>query len=80
MYNAVEDRYACTCLTETEPYQLLEQKVERLKQCLQDIIDPVAALRRDLPDGYKLNGGMVVHLLNDPATYKDIAKRGLEGR
>jgi hypothetical protein len=54
-------------------------EVERLNQCLQDILNPLSALERDLPEGYRLNGGMVVHLLNNPQTYKDIAKRGLEG-
>ena len=29
-YNRVEGRYACTCMTEAEPYQLLEAEVERL--------------------------------------------------
>jgi len=58
----------------------LKEEVERLKQCLQDIADPLTALRRDLPDGYRLNGDMIIHILNNPATYTDIAKRGLEGK
>lgn len=30
--NAVEGRYVCSCVAETEPYQLLEKEVARLKE------------------------------------------------
>lgn len=43
-YNAVEDRYPCTCMTEAEPYQLLQHDLAAsqareyvLRKALQDI-------------------------------------------
>ena len=31
-YNRVEGRYACTCMTEAEPYQILEDLIEKIRR------------------------------------------------
>jgi hypothetical protein len=51
--------------------------VERLRQALRDIADPIAAWQRDLQPGYTLDGGMCVHMANDPETYKRMAREAL---
>jgi len=52
-------------------------EVERLRQALRDIADPIAAWERDLQPGYTLDGGMCVHMANDPETYKRMAREAL---
>ena len=52
-------------------------EVERLRQALRDIADPIAAWQRDLQPGYTLDGGMCVHMANDPETYKRMAREAL---
>ena len=52
--------------------------VERLRQALRDIADPIAAWQRDLQPGYTLDGGMCVHMANDPETYKRMAREALK--
>lgn len=49
----------------------------RLRGILADIIDPIAAMQRDLPEGYRLDGAMAVHMANDPEHYKRIARAAL---
>jgi len=50
---------------------------ERLLTALGDIINPIGAMRRDLEDGYELNGAMAVAIANDPEHYKRIARDAL---
>ena len=58
-----------------EPAAGTAAEVERLRQALRDIADPIAAWQRDLQPGYTLDGGMCVHMANDPETYKRMAAR-----
>lgn len=51
--------------------------IESLRQALRDIADPIAAWQRDLQPGYTLDGGMCVHMANDPETYKRMAREAL---
>ena len=55
-----------------------DERVRVLREALQDIIDPIAAWKRDLKDGYTLNGAMCVQMANDPETYRNIARKALE--
>jgi hypothetical protein len=55
-------------------------EVERLRQALRDIADPISAWQRDLQPGYELDGGMCVHMANDPETYKRMAREALSER
>ena len=52
-------------------------EVERMRQALRDIADPIAAWQRDLQPGYTLNGGMCVHMASDPETYRRMARDAL---
>jgi hypothetical protein len=54
-----------------------DDKLARYEQALRDIIDPIAAMRRDLPTGYSLNGHAAVRAADNPQTYKDIARKAL---
>ena len=60
-----------------EPTADASAEVERLRQALRDIADPIAAWQRDLQPGYTLDGGMCVHMANDPETYKRMAREAL---
>ena len=53
------------------------EEIERLRGALADIINPIGAMRRDLEDGYELNGAMAVAMANDPEHYKRIARDAL---
>lgn len=55
-----------------------DETIRVLREALQDIIDPIAAWKRDLKDGYTLNGAMCVQMANDPETYRNIARKALE--
>jgi len=52
-------------------------ELERLRQALRDIADPIAAWQRDLRPGYTLDGGMCVRMANDPETYRRMAREAL---
>jgi hypothetical protein len=54
-----------------------DDKLARYEQALRDIIDPIGAMRRDLPPGYSLNGQAAVRAAGNPQTYKDIARKAL---
>jgi hypothetical protein len=54
-----------------------DEKLARYEQALRDIIDPIGAMRRDLPPGYSLNGHAAVRAADNPQTYKDIARKAL---
>lgn len=60
-----------------EPSVVVGAEVERLRQALRDITDPIAAWQRDLQEGYELDGGMCVHMAADPETYKRMAREAL---
>jgi hypothetical protein len=57
----------------------LLSKEQRYEQALRDILDPIGAMRRDLPEGYRLDGAAAVRAADNPQTYKDIARKALEG-
>jgi hypothetical protein len=54
-----------------------DPKLSRYEQALRDIIDPIAAMRRDLPPGYSLDGHAAVRAADNPETYKNIARKAL---
>lgn len=60
-----------------EPATDASAELERLRQALRDIADPIAAWQRDLQPGYTLDGAMCVHMANDPETYKRMAREAL---
>lgn len=60
-----------------EPVAADAAEVARLRQALRDIADPIAAWQRDLQDGYTLDGGMCLHMANDPETYRRMAREAL---
>lgn len=51
--------------------------LKRYKQALKDILDPIAAMRRNLPEGYQLDGPAAIRAVDNPQTYKDIASEAL---
>lgn len=51
--------------------------IQILRDALTDICDPIAAMQRDLPEGYSLNGAMAVAMCDKPQHYKDIAAKAL---
>ena len=54
-----------------------DKKLARYEQALRDIINPIGAMRRDLPAGYSLDGHAAVLAADNPETYKDIARKAL---
>jgi hypothetical protein len=52
-------------------------EIERLRKALLDITEPIAAMHRDLPAGYDLDGNMAVKASKDPEHYKGIARAAL---
>ncbi|MDO6385633.1 hypothetical protein [Uliginosibacterium sp. 31-12] len=60
-----------------EPVAADAAEVARLRQALRDIADPISAWRRDLKDGYTLDGAMCVHMASDPETYRRMAREAL---
>jgi len=52
----------------------------RMRLALQDIVDPIAALRRYAKErGCELDGHVAVQLANDPHHLKGIARAALKG-
>lgn len=56
-----------------------KHRIAKLEQALKDIVAPIAAMRRNLPEGAKLNGGAAVSLSNDANYLREIARKALEG-
>ena len=55
-----------------------EQKLTLAREALEDIKNPIEAMRRDVPEGYRFEGGMALHMANDPQWYKRRAEKALE--
>jgi hypothetical protein len=53
--------------------QRLRNIIDLMKQGLEDVVNPIGMIEREMPEGCNING-MVVYLLKDPATYTKIAK------
>jgi len=49
----------------------------RLRTALEDIANPLQRLKRNMPEGYKLDGHTTTSLLNSVDFYKDIARQAL---
>jgi hypothetical protein len=54
-----------------------EEKIELLRQALRDIIDPIAKMKRELPDGTELTP-MMMRIAGHPYYLKDIAHHALK--
>ena len=54
-----------------------EDKLKITEQALRDIVDPIGAMKRDLEDGYELNGQMAYEMSIDPNYLKDVASKAL---
>ena len=46
-------------------------------QALEDIIDPIGKIKREMPKGYVLDGRSAVELADDPGNLKMIARVAL---
>ena len=55
----------------------LQAENTRLRTALEDIANPLQRLKREMPEGVKLNGQMAVALMESPDFYKDIARQEL---
>ena len=55
----------------------LEAENTRLRTALEDIANPLQRIKREMPEGVKLNGQMAVALMESPDFYKDIARQEL---
>lgn len=53
------------------------EKLQIALQALQDIIDPVGAIKSKIQPTEQLNGSYAILLSNDPNYLKDIAKEAL---
>lgn len=51
---------------------------DALEQALRDIADPIGAMKREVPEGYSLNGHAAVQMANDPQWYKNRAQQALD--
>lgn len=54
-----------------------EDKLKVAMQALEDIVDPIGALERDLEEGCTLNGQMALSISNDPVHLKGIVDKAL---
>lgn len=52
-------------------------RAERYEQGLRDVLNPVAALQRDLTPGHRLNGSAAAALAGNPSRLRAIAKAAL---
>ena len=55
----------------------LQTENTRLRTALEDIANPLQRIKREVPEGAKLNGQMAVALMESPDFYKDIARQAL---
>lgn len=55
-----------------------EGKIERLRQALGDIVDPIGKFKRELKPGEQLDGMWCVRLSDNPHYLKGMAKDALE--
>ncbi len=55
LYNRVEGRYPCTCMTEAEPYQMLEERIKRGASVLRSFGHPFEA-EALLKEDYSVRG------------------------
>lgn len=54
------------------------EKLTRAIQGLRDICNPIGMIEREMPPGAHLNGAECVRLLDDPMTFRDIARVALQ--
>lgn len=54
-----------------------KDKLRIMEQALRDIVNPIEAMKRDIEDGYELNGLLAYELSNDPNYLKDVASKAL---
>ena len=54
-----------------------DEKLAWAIQALEDVTDPVSKVRRELRPGYSLDGTGCVRMLDDPETYRRIAREAL---
>ena len=47
-------------------------------QALKDMLDPIGKMRRELPEGYKLDGHFAVQYADSPQCYRAIAAEALQ--
>jgi hypothetical protein len=51
---------------------------DALEQALEDIADPIGAMKRDVPDGYSFNPHVAVQMADNPQWYKNRANQALD--
>lgn len=57
--------------------KMWQRKHDRLLQALQDIADPIAAWRRDLKEGERLDGQAALYMASKAETYQRMAREAL---
>jgi len=60
-----------------EVAQEWDKKLEIAVQALNDVIDPISKMNRELEEGYRLDGQMAIKLSQDPNYLREIAKTAL---
>lgn len=55
-----------------------EEQLEIARRALEDIVDPIAAMKRNLQDGEVLHGARAVGLSVDPYYLREIAQSALD--
>lgn len=53
-------------------------EIDRLRAGLEDVANPIAAMQRKMPDGYRLDGVAAIHALKDPQTFIQMARDVLD--
>lgn len=53
-------------------------KIAIYEKALQDIQNPIEAMQRDIPEGYRLDGMAAIRAADNPQTYKDIVSKALQ--
>lgn len=62
-----------------KPHNPVREDVEKLAEALQEIINPIEKMRKDLKEDERLEGMYAVQLSNDANYLKSIAKKALAG-
>lgn len=51
--------------------------LEMALKALQDVVNPIAAIQRDMPEGYRLDGMAAMRAAENPETYREIARKAI---
>ena len=70
--------HSTLCTAAADRIEALEAQNKVLRDALTDIENPIAAMQRDVPEGYSFNGAIALSIIERPEHYMSIARKALE--